>query len=208
MWETGKKTKEPHSLENSAKLKLCQFYLYKLCYHWISPLLGFLNNNKVINNDDDGNDSSGYSYDTYYVPGISSKSFSSFTPHNNHLTDEELEAQRGYGFCPPKYRSRAKIHTPAICCRVYPLSHYTSHKSFTVSEFHSHLFIHLFKKNLYYSKNYAYYKKGNIWTLRLERLSPGFMELRVQWSHADIKRAIMNVAGISFHISVYALFPL
>lgn len=61
-------------------------------------MLAFLNNNKIINNDDDGNDSSGYSYDTYYVPGISSKSFSSFTPHNNHLTDEELEAQRGYGF--------------------------------------------------------------------------------------------------------------
>ena len=83
-------------------------------------MLGFLNNNEIINNDDDGNDSSGYSYDTDYVPGISSKSFSPFSPHNNHLTDEELEAQRGYGFCPPIYKEQSQDSHPSHLLQSLP----------------------------------------------------------------------------------------
>ena len=32
--------------------------------HWLHPVLGFLNNNETINNDNDGNDSGQHSYDT------------------------------------------------------------------------------------------------------------------------------------------------
>ena len=32
--------------------------------HWLHPVLGFLNNNETINNDNDGNDSGQHAYDT------------------------------------------------------------------------------------------------------------------------------------------------
>lgn len=65
-----------------------------------SSILGFQNNNKIINNDnndeDDGNNHGQHTYDTYARYDL--KSFintNSSTPHIDLLTDEEFEAERG-----------------------------------------------------------------------------------------------------------------
>jgi hypothetical protein len=94
---------------------------------------------------------------------LSKSVWNTFNLHTNHLTEEEFEAQRGYGFCSPNF-IRTKICILAICSRVYPLHHYAFHKSFTGSKFHFHLFIHLSKNNLMRSSM----SKGRFRTLRLE----------------------------------------
>lgn len=54
-----------------------------------------------------------------------------------HLRHEVVK-----GFAHLTVSRGAKIHTLAICSRVYALHHHTFHESFIVPEFLSHVFIH------------------------------------------------------------------